>query len=649
MAIENAKTLNVRIKNKYDSYENWAKSSIVLEYGEIAVAYTTVDVEVGNGKIEQHPELLMKVGDGTKTFSALPWLSAKAADVAAWAKAEKKPTYAANEITGIADYIKDYVEDTMGITVDSNTVYRTVKVNDYEYKLQSKGATDADTAWADVEGCVITIPNDTKAIEDLGKLVGALPEGATEGNVVDYFEGKIDDLTGGTKVSDAINKALFDGENAKYAAASHNHTKSEITDFDHTHTKDEITDFAHTHEIGDVNGLSVALAGKVEAETGKSLVDNNEITKLAGVSTGANKVEASTANGSIKIDGVDTVVYTHPEKHSIADVTGLETALAGKQDTIAANTYDTYGSAAKALEDANKHTDDELDRLVGDETVGTQISTAIDELKLGDNYAAKDHKHVMADITDSEIILAGKVDVVDGKGLSENDLTNTLKGQYDAAYAHSQVAHAPADAQANIIESVKVNGTALDITDKAVDITVPTKVGDLTNDAGYLVAGDIASKAEKSVVDTLVGEDAGKSARTIANEELAAQLLSDKADASFKTLQELATWIEDHPEDAAEINERLDALEGAVDTETTVAEQISTALDNALKVEGAEGAKVEKYALATDLATTNGEVAKKANDADLAAIAKTGSTDDLVQGELVLIFDCGNSGVTAAE
>lgn len=41
------------------------------------------------------------------------------------------------------------------------------------------------------------------------------------------------------------------------------------------------------------------------------------------------------------------------------------------------------------------------------------------------------------------------------------------------------------------------------------------------------------------------------------------------------------------------------------------------------------------------------EVAKKANDADLAAIAKTGSTDDLVQGDLVLIFDCGNSGVVA--
>ena len=47
----------------------------------------------------------------------------------------------------------------------------------------------------------------------------------------------------------------------------------------------------------------------------------------------------------------------------------------------------------------------------------------------------------------------------------------------------------------------------------------------------------------------------------------------------------------------------------------------------------------------TALAAIDAEVAKKANDADLAAIAKTGSTDDLVQGIKVLVFDCGTSAV----
>lgn len=40
--------------------------------------------------------------------------------------------------------------------------------------------------------------------------------------------------------------------------------------------------------------------------------------------------------------------------------------------------------------------------------------------------------------------------------------------------------------QANVIETVKVNGVALTVTSKAVDVPVPTKVSDLTNDSGFI-------------------------------------------------------------------------------------------------------------------------------------------------------------------
>lgn len=53
-----------------------------------------------------------------------------------------------------------------------------------------------------------------------------------------------------------------------------------------------------------------------------------------------------------------------------------------------------------------------------------------------------------------------------------NDLTNALKANYDAAYTHSTKAHAPAGAQANVIESISVNGTAQTITSKNVDIEI---------------------------------------------------------------------------------------------------------------------------------------------------------------------------------
>ena len=72
-------------------------------------------------------------------------------------------------------------------------------------------------------------------------------------------------------------------------------------------------------------------------------------------------------------------------------------------------------------------------------------------------------------------LLQGKVDKVDGKGLSANDLTAALKGNYDAAYTHSQAAHAPAAAEKNIIVGVQVNGS--DLTPSAarkVNVSVPT-------------------------------------------------------------------------------------------------------------------------------------------------------------------------------
>nr|DAR44051.1 MAG TPA: tail fiber protein [Caudoviricetes sp.] len=64
--------------------------------------------------------------------------------------------------------------------------------------------------------------------------------------------------------------------------------------------------------------------------------------------------------------------------------------------------------------------------------------------------------------------------------------TTGLKSNYDKAFTHSQSAHAPSNAQANVIETVKVNGTALTPNSKAVNVKVPTKVSELTNDKNYI-------------------------------------------------------------------------------------------------------------------------------------------------------------------
>lgn len=67
-------------------------------------------------------------------------------------------------------------------------------------------------------------------------------------------------------------------------------------------------------------------------------------------------------------------------------------------------------------------------------------------------------------------------------------------------------------------------------------------------------------------VTTLIGEDANKSVRTIANEELAKQLIAEGAKESLDTLKEIADWIQKHPDDAAAMNKAIEDLEALVGT-----------------------------------------------------------------------------------
>lgn len=74
-----------------------------------------------------------------------------------------------------------------------------------------------------------------------------------------------------------------------------------------------------------------------------------------------------------------------------------------------------------------------------------------------------------------------------------NDLTDELKAHYDAAYTHSQADHAPANAQANVIEGVKVNGVAVTLDAKVANINVPTTVAQLSDAGNYALKSDLTN------------------------------------------------------------------------------------------------------------------------------------------------------------
>lgn len=54
----------------------------------------------------------------------------------------------------------------------------------------------------------------------------------------------------------------------------------------------------------------------------------------------------------------------------------------------------------------------------------------------------------------------------------------------------------------NAIDTIKVNGVAQEVTDKAVDITVPTKVSDLTNDSEFQTNAQVTAAIHAAIAAT---------------------------------------------------------------------------------------------------------------------------------------------------
>ena len=96
----------------------------------------------------------------------------------------------------------------------------------------------------------------------------------------------------------------------------HNVSKSDVGLGSVVNTGDSATPVSGGTTKFTTGGAFTELAKKVDKENGKGLstedYTTSEKTKLSGISTGANKVEASSTNGKIKIDGTDTTVYSHP-------------------------------------------------------------------------------------------------------------------------------------------------------------------------------------------------------------------------------------------------------------------------------------------------------------------------------------------------
>ena len=148
-----------------------------------------------------------------------------------------------------------------------------------------------------------------------------------------------------------------------------------------------------------------------------------------------------------------------------------------------------------------------------------------------------------------------------------------------------------------------------------------------------------------SLIETLVGNDTGMSVRAIAANEIAAQLVAEDAAESLDTLQEIAAWIQSHPNDAAAMNEDIGDLQAIVAgiggenqpaTVLELVEQKIAAIPLANLVEGEDGA----------VTATEGLILPENDKFEMADGKVTAiSTDLLVQGKNTLILFGGSASV----
>ena len=424
---------------------------------------------------------------------------------------------------------------------------------------------------------------------------------------IDALKAKVGDKAVATQISDAIaGLKLADtyeakGEAAKVQTALNEYKTSNDAAIAGIKTGDVINDFK-----------------SVETELGKKQAAGDYATKTEAQGYANAKDDAIAA---AKKAGTDAQTSVNALSAKVCAVADNKTVVQMISDAQAAATYDD--TTVKAGIKANKDDIATLNDLVGDTAVATQISTAV--------TAAKTELKGGTSDTDASATIAGAKKYAD----KLNTAMDTRVDALEASIGEGGSVSAQITAEINKLykADTAVAGkyvSAVSETDGIITVT-RADLPDYSETYAakkhtHAVADVTGLQTELDKVTTLIGNDASKSVRTIANEELAAQLIPENAKESLNTLQEIAQWIQDHPDDVTAIHAAITALENKVG-DTSVAAQIKAVTDPiaAKSHEHANKALLDTYTQTeTNLADA---VAKKHSHANATELAKFADGD----------------------
>lgn len=397
----------------------------------------------------------------------------------------------------------------------------------------------------DTKGRVTTGANIT--VEDIGDLSDTLATLATKEELKSYVKTTEMNTALENKVDKVAGKSLIDDTEITRLAS--------VENYDDTVIKADIAKKA------DATAMTAALEGKVDKVEGKVLSSNDYTTeeknKLAGLSNyDDTAIKADIAKKANSADvytktAMDTELGKKADKTTVEALTTTVDGKANKATTISG--YGIADAYTKTEVDAKvssvyKYKGSVADKsalptegqVVGDvynlEDTGMNVAwtgegwdnlgSVIDltpyltKEDAGKTYAAKATTLEGYGITDAytktevDTELDKKVDKEIGKQLSTNDYTTAEKTKLTGIATGAEV---------NKIDAVKVNGTALGITDKAVNIDLSNYATKSTTLAGY----GITNAYTKDEVNTELGKKANSSdvyTKTEVNNSLANKL-----------------------------------------------------------------------------------------------------------------------------
>lgn len=235
----------------------------------------------------------------------------------------------------------------------------------------------------------------------------------------------------------------------------------------------------------------------------KGLMSASDKEKLDGITAGANKVEASQTNGNIKINNVETAVYTHPTSGagvSRGDTTAQTPGFGGTFKALSA-TVDSMGHTTALGE----HTVTIPDATATPSTDGVGgsagLMSASDKEKLDDLASGEATK-------DKDEVIAAALDDHDARiGAVEEALKDVNLGTRTADEIDAQVLKIGGDdvatSLASKVKSVKmVNSSGTELKDANGNVVIPLAVATGTTGA---TAGAMSADDKKALNDIKTG------------------------------------------------------------------------------------------------------------------------------------------------